>query len=81
VIPVVGIEEMAVKRDIAEEHRENIRRAELHRRAWSQRMAVKEYFTEHGGWEDKLHLLAAIVHEPLEPRSRTHIRVQQGRSP
>jgi PAS domain S-box-containing protein len=63
VIPVVGIEEMAVKRDIAEEHRENIRRAELHRRAWSQRMAVKEYFTEHGGWEDKLHLLAAIVHD------------------
>ncbi|MHC4388324.1 MAG: PAS domain-containing sensor histidine kinase [Planctomycetota bacterium] len=26
-------------------------------------MAVKEYITGHGGWEDKLHLLAAIVHD------------------
>jgi PAS domain S-box-containing protein len=53
---------MAVKRDIAEEQREKSRRAELHRRAWSQRMAGKEHITK-GGWEDKLHLLAAIVHD------------------
>jgi hypothetical protein len=43
---------MAVKRDIAEEHREKFRRAELQRRASGQKMAVKEYITEKGGWED-----------------------------
>jgi PAS domain S-box-containing protein len=54
---------MAVKRDIAEEHRDKSRRAELHRRAWSPKMGVKEHSTKHKDWEDKQRLLAAIVHD------------------